>query len=401
MITYRYQAVDSKGRVVMAGMQAASEDEVAKRLTSMGYRPLHIAAAPAGRANSRPSAGGVTAGPDVISDSTASAKDLALFFRQFAVLVRSGISLFQALESLSSRTNHALLKRASGEMAEAARSGGTISGVMQRYPGLFRPHVLGSIRASEAGGLFDVVLDEIATEYETELAFYKGMWLPKMLVLQQLFAVALAQPLFPALFPNADFGLYLRLALLRNIPIAAGIVGAVWLVLRWLQTPAQNERRDALVLRMPIFGNLVRQRSLAAFIRMMRKLYNAGIGPVSAWEGAMHAAPNSVIRRQLVDTYERVRTGTPMHEAFIQTRLFSNESEQLLATGVLAGQVVEMLDKIADYYQENVERAFRTARFTLFRIGITGSIILAGVVAALMTKNYFHAVFHFTDGWTD
>jgi type IV pilus assembly protein PilC len=145
-----------------------------------------------------------------------------------------------------------------------------------------------------------------------------------------------------------------------------------------------------------VFGDLARQKALASFVRTLRKLFNAGVGPITAWEGAMNVAPNAVIRDKLREAHGMMQNGVPLHDAFSATRLFANETEQLLATGVVSGQMVEMLDRVAEYYQDNVDRAYNSSRFWMYRIAFTSIIILVGALVITLTYTYFSSVFNFT-----
>ena len=170
-----------------------------------------------------------------------------------------------------------------------------------------------------------------------------------------------------------------------------------WLYWKWMHIPQNDVRRDRLTLKIPVFANLSRQRSLAAFIRMLRKLYQAGVGPINAWEGAMNVAPNAVIRERLVHSYGLMQKNVPLHDAFTQTGLFANEMENLLATGMVAGQVVDMLDKIAEYYQANVDRAFSRAKYSMYHVALTTFLILIGFTICWMAYSYFAGIFNYVD----
>jgi len=393
---YRYEAIDRAGKTVMGTMDAPDESAVASRLTQMGFttRAVHAPSAPTAT-----QAKTITQRPTPAAQAAESklpgapAKELALFFRQFAALVRSGIHLYQALDNLAGRAGHASLAKTSREMAETAQVGGPISDVMEKYPRLYAPHVVGSVRAGELGGFLEIVLDEIALDYEQDVAFYKGLWLPKAMVWQGIVALAIAQPLFPTLFPEAQFGKYIMLVCLRNLPITAVILLAFrWWYLR-MQQPEQRRRRDELALKVPVFGDLARQKSLASFVRMLRRLFSAGLAPITAWEGAMNVVPNMVIREKLVEAYGMMQKGVPVHETFINTGLFANETEQLLATGVISGQMVEMMDRVATYYQDNVDRAYEHSRHTMFKVGRVATIVLTGILLIMMFGTYFSGIF--------
>ncbi len=400
MSLYLYEAVDRSGKVVNGAMDAPDEAMVTARLSQMGYQAQWVKPSPRNRAGKRRASAKTAAvtQPLIANLKGATPRENALFFRQFAALVRSGISLYQALDHLQPRTRHPSLAHTVTEMREAARSGGRISDVMERYPRLYAPHVVGTVRAGELGGFLEIALDEIALEYEQEIAFYKGMWLPKALVAQALIAIAVGQPAFPTLFPNAQFLEFLKLVFLRNLPILGLIFLLAHLLLRRMRQPQYHERRDALLLKMPVFGRLARQRSLAAFVRMLRRLYAAGIGPMIAWEGAMNVVPNTVIREKLTEALKQIETGNvPMHDAFARTGLFADETEALLATGFVSGQMTQMLDRVAEYYQDSVERAFHHARFWMYRIGISLFILTTGILFIILVKSYFTGIFEFVD----
>ncbi len=411
MSYYRYEAVDRAGKIVMGTMDAPTEAHVNARLSQMGYRPQAVTAAPSkGAVGSRQSAVGSQSQASVPQRSTpnaqhsrmggVSARQLAVYFRQYAALVRSGISLYQAMETLGPRAGHPALVESSAEMATAARTGERVSEVMERYPRVYAQHVVASVRAGETGGFLDIVLDEIALDYEQDVAFYKGFAVPRAVILQGFIAIAIGQPVFPTLFPPPSrWGEYFALVFLRNIPVLLAVLGLAWWWYRRLQEPENVEKRDRLALRTPVFGDLARQKALASFVRTLRKLFAAGVGPITAWEGAMNVAPNSVIRAKLVEAYDLMQNGVAVHDAFSATGLFANETEQLLATGVVSGQMVQMMDRVAEYYQESVERSYSTARYWMFRIAGVTTIALAGALMIILVINYFSSVFSFADNF--
>jgi type IV pilus assembly protein PilC len=164
-----------------------------------------------------------------------------------------------------------------------------------------------------------------------------------------------------------------------------------------MQEPENREKRDKLALRIPVFGDLARQKALASFVRSLRKLFAAGLGPITAWEGAMNVAPNVVIRDKLIEAHGMMQKSVALHDAFTATGLFANETEQLLATGVVSGQMVQMLDRVAEYYQDNVDRAYSSARFWMFRLAFTMCIILVGALVIMLMSSYFSSVFKWVD----
>jgi len=329
-----------------------------------------------------------------------STQDLLPFFQQLASLVKSGMTIYTALDNLAPRTRNANLARTAREMADAARNGGRISDVMERYPRIYPDHIVGTVRAGELGGFLEIAMAEIALNYEQNIALYRGSWIPKMMATQSLFALALAIPLFPSLLNSLDFSANMRLYLMREailLPAAFGIYLLIKFGARHLQLPHMRTLRDSWSLRMPPFGDLQRQAALFSFVRMLRKLYHAGVSPIYAWEGAMNTASNVVIRDKLAGAYDLVQKGASLPDAFTATGLFGDGIEQLILTGHYSGEVVESLDRAADIYQGRVDEAYGKSRFMMRRLGILALLILGGAAMAWMMHSYFQAVFDLPD----
>ncbi len=380
-------------------MEAENEQMVNSRLNHLGYRPLTVITPPSSTSHkNKPAHPSNKQRLDVWAPRVG-LKDQALFYRQFSSLIRAGITLYQALDNLAPRLGSLKLREITHQMSQTAQEGGSISEVMQEYPSIFPPHVVGAVRAGELGGFLDIVLDEIATDIEQEIALRRGLWLPKSLFVQGFIGLFIIQPVFPYLWPKDNFSLFLKMVLFRNIPLLVLSFLVYHLIVRIWMSPGNAWRKDVWTLKIPVVGNLVRQKSLASFIRMLRRLYHAGLPPHTAWGGATAVAANSQIRKKLSEAEQLIKNNVPIHEAFAQTQLFSTEAEQLLATGVQSGEVIEMLDRIAEYYQENVNQAFGQARFWMMRLGINGFLITGGAALIYLVYYYFYFTMHFTDNW--
>ncbi|HLJ56396.1 MAG TPA: type II secretion system F family protein [Chthonomonadaceae bacterium] len=453
-MNFFYEATDNSGQTVMGRLDAGSEAEVRQRLLQMGYRPqaiaLNAAAPPQQLANApahhvtrvmpaglaarevaqSPVQAGARSGGIILSGNAARTttsatqavgatttgrhappahvsqlggvndRDRLFFFQQLAALVKSGMSIYMALDNLAPRTPNRNLSRVGLEMAAAARTGGRVSDVMDRYPRIFEENIAGLVRAGELGGFLPEALSEIALNYEQNLALYKGAWLPKIMAIQGLYGLVLAIPLFPDVIGHANLdtgiGPGVRLYAMHEailLPLAFLIIqGTKW---GWahLQLPGMRRFRDGLTLKLPPYGDLHRQAALSAFVRMLRRLYHAGINPAAAWEGAMQTASNVVIRDRLADSYAMVQRGTPIPDAFAATGLFNDNMEQILITGHHSGQMVESLDQIAEYYDERVAEAADRARRAIAWAGRMAMLVLAGITAVWLTKSCYEAQF--------
>jgi len=331
-------------------------------------------------------------------------RDRLFFFQQLAALVKSGNSIYAALDNLAPRTPNKNLSKVTFEMAEGARTGGRISDVMERYPKIFEDHIVGLVRAGELGGFLEIALSEIALNYEQNVALFRGAWIPKLMAVQAIYALALAIPLFHDLLDPAGlekgFTGNLMVYLMHEailLPLTFCIIQGVKFAWNRGQQPQLRHLRDSWTLRVPPFGDLHRQAALASFVRMLRRLYHAGVSPIPAWEGASRTASNVVIRDRLASSYDMMQKGVSLPDAFAATGLFNGNIEQLLMTGHLSGQVVESLDQIAEYYQNQVDEASKKAKFGILRIGIITMLVLGGITIAWAAHSYFAALFHFGD----
>ena len=337
----------------------------------------------------------------------ANSRDLMLFFQQLASLVKSGMTINSALDNLGPRTRNANISQTAREMANAAKTGGKVSDVMAQYPRIYPDHVVGMVRAGELGGFLEIALAEIAFTYEQNIALYKGAWLPKFLALQALFALPLGLPLMSSVFkvrPGGDLDLKANIHdYLIQAAIQFALCGILYFLVvlgaRRLQLPQFRHFRDSLSLKMPPFGALQRQAALANFVRMLRRLYQAGVSPTQAWEGAMWTASNVVIREKLAGSYDMMQKGASFADAFTATGLFHDSIEQLLVTGQASGQMPEMLDQAAGYYQQQMEESASKVKRAIFLWGVRAMLVFGGILICWVAYSYFHGIFNFVDNF--
>ena len=446
MQQFFYEAVSPEGQTVVGKVEAADATEVHRTLLHQGYRPQSIAPTQSSHTAVAVVPQVVTITPSVLPSQSVATQprtaanitlagnaartqtksrpasqqgsvqegsslggvknsELLTFFQQFAALVKSGMTVYTALDNLAGRTANQNLAQTLREMAEAARQGSSISDVMAAYPRIYESHVVGMVRAGELGGFLDIVLGEIALTFEQNVALYKGSWIPKSLAAQAFFMIPIVQPFFGSLFSSMDFGanmaLYFKLVLFRNLPIAGLLFLGVVVASRMAQLPKYRTLRDTWALKLPPFGELQRQASLSAFVRMLRKLYHAGVSPVLAWEAAMQTASNVVIREKLGRAYGVMQNGGSLADAFSATGLFDNGIEQTVITGQMSGQVVESLDQAAQFYQDRVEEYAEKSRKAMQKLGRMAMIVFGGIALIMMMKSYFGGIFNLFGNFGD
>jgi type IV pilus assembly protein PilC len=403
MPTYRFEAVDeTTGRPVMGTLQANDEQSLQQLLRARGFVVQRII--------SKSDSPAQPAAPSQRTDrraerATASLHARAVFFRQLASLLRAGNNPIQSLSQIADQPSMPeSLQAAARAMLANAHLGQPLSEAMERFPRLFAPHVVGMFRAGELGGSLDVICDEIATHYEQEHALWRKLWIPRLLLLNGIGMLLLVLPLFPAFYYGMARGdvsqfyqRYVALLLTRSLPIFLAVmfvtVGVWW----FLDLPANRRWKDAVVMRLPVFGALNRQRALAVFLRTLHRIFAAGVPAISAWEAAAPSAGNVFVREKLIEALPIIRQGQSIDRALQATGLFDWETISLVAAGQQSGEIAAMLDRVASYHEENLRERYQRASFALIRIGCLGTLILGGAAMLWMVYTYFNGMFRFVD----
>lgn len=396
MAIFRYEAADVNGKILRGAMDAASREEVARRLAGRGYQAVSVQVPGAAQGvatrehPAAPPSRALRVAPAIAPE------DLGLFFRQVASLLHAGFTPASTLVDLAPRTAHRGLAAAAQAMAEKTARGAALSEEMSGYPHLFAPHVVGLVAAGETGGFLTFAFEEAALGAEQDAALRQGLWLPRLLIWQAIWSVLLLAPLFPTIFTQGLAG-YGRALLTRSLPIGvalhllAAIAGGAW------RQPFAAASRDRLALALPVLRRLAHRRALAAFTRVLRRLLLAGIGPEPAFVGAARSVPNGILRERLLAGADVVRAGQGLDAAIESTGLMEHDPVQLLVTGQRTGQWTEMLDQVTAHYQEEAARAIAAARAFQKRVGVLVTLVATGYVTIAVTHGMMSSAFTFVD----
>jgi type IV pilus assembly protein PilC len=409
MANYRYEAVDNAGKVVRGVMNAPDEQAVAQRLVSMGF-VLRSIVQPGTTTQQAAAVASAAAQPQVKSSQVpvsvapvVSIRSLARFYRQLATLVRAGMDLGQALADMERATHAAKLRRAVRELAGRVQAGESLSSAMARFPLLFPTHTVGVIWAGELGGYLDIALDEAATELETEAK--DGLWaavgwgfayfnIISLILMLPVINVAgfftkvtlrMGEKMGDSLIPdpgaaaNAVVEEYVAGFIKLSVPtlIASIILFIVWRKLKRL--PPVRKGIDSVLLGVPNWGNLHRERARARFTRTLSQLANAGVSTAQAWAAASMTVRNSVISTKLRGLDELLRRPEGnLREALQRSGVFAPEDVSMIGTGEHAGAVPEMLERVSDEHNENVAKAKIAGRLVSINILILALTIAMG-----------------------
>lgn len=404
---FRYEVVDKSGKVLHGSMDAADDRQVADKLTSMGYcvRAVYSAKQSAVHQPSSKCQPSQTATPTaapaakvpVCVRSVVPPMQLAIFFRQLSTLVKSGIPLHQSFVDMSAFTRERHLAAAMPHMQAAVQSGQKISGAMAAYPGVFPVWTTASVWAGELAGKLDIVLEEIAVELEKESSDYRygAFWwfITKLTIVSCVIIFPLcnisnwltkSNITIPEMIANVS-SVTLKMTPLA-VAVAAIFVG--WTSIK--RVPSVRVLLDAILLHVPIWGKLHKDRALAKFLHILDLLYSAGISPATAWDAASLTVKNNEIARKL----NRARVHQPGAERAADllqlSGVFEVDDVGIAQVGEKSGRLPEALGQMANVYFERADHQRSIGRAVSVSSFITSQIIVSGIATIIIAYTYFY-----------
>jgi type IV pilus assembly protein PilC len=302
------------------------------------------------------------------------AKDLAIFTRQFSVMIDAGLPLVQCLEILGSQQENKTFAKVLQQTRMDVEGGASLADAMRKHPKAFDELFTNMIAAGEAGGILDTILKRLATYIEKAVklkAQVKGAMVYPVAVIGiagLVIAVILWKviPTFASMFE----GLGAQLPLPTRIVIAAsnwfvrllpflvvGIVAAVFLFRRYYATYGGRRAVDRTVLKMPIIGVLMQKIAVARFCRTLSTLISSGVPILDGLEITARTAGNAIIEDAIMTVRKGVESGLTLAQPLRDTRVFPPMVVQMISVGEQTGALDAMLSKIADFYEEEVDQA--------------------------------------------
>ncbi len=364
--TYTYEAIDASGAVVKGKIESDSPDGAARSLANQRLIPLEVSGLGTGlnKELKIPGLGGKT-----------SLRDLAVFARQFASMTSSGLTLLRSLAILEEQTEKPKLKEAIAKVRNDVQAGATLSTAMTHHPDHFPPLMVNMIKAGEAGGFLDDALARIARMYEADAnlraKIKSAMTYPVIVLLFSLllgtgvivFIVPVFEKMFKQLGGNLPLPTQIMVTLSHNmiwiVPVATVVSVVGFKAYRKaIQTnPAFRLKVDRLKLRVPVFGKLFTKLAISRWARNLGTLLAVGVPIIQALEVVGGTSGNAVISEAMDDVRDAVRMGGQMSKALEKHPLFPMMVTQMMEVGEETGQITDMLDKVADYYDKEVETA--------------------------------------------
>ncbi|WP_144753373.1 type II secretion system F family protein [Curtobacterium pusillum] len=393
-LAYDYRGRDGAGKLVKGRLDASSEGAVVQRLRGMGVSPIAITEAKAGTGlQTEIKIPGFEKGVGL--------KDLAIMSRQASTMLSSGLSLLRALSILADQTDNKKLKEILGKVRDDVERGVSFSDAVAKYPVDFPPIMINMIRAGETGGFLDQAMDSIATNFEKEhklrSTIKSAMTYPVVVLVMSLVAVVVMLvfivPIFQKMFSSLGGQLPLPTMLLVYASHAMVWVGPILLVAIafgwfWWRANKNTDRVrgfvDPIRLRLPVFGELSRKIVIARFARNFSNMIGAGVPILQALQIVGEVSNNFVVQRALERVAESVRKGESIAVPLAAEKVFPEMVSQMVAVGEDAGSLEVMLEKIAEFYDNEVESTTEalTSLIEPLLIAFLG-VVVGGMIVAL------------------
>jgi type IV pilus assembly protein PilC len=371
MPTYKYEALDTSGAEVKDVIEATNEEEASQKIKAMGYFVTKLTAgAASGKGGKKKKKTGKSRKTFTIGG--VSGKMLVTFTRQFSTLQDAGLPVLRSLRILERQMKPSVLKNSLIDVVEDVESGSSLSEALGKHPKCFNKLYVNMVRAGEAGGALEVILQRLA-EFLEKAASLKAKVIGAMVYPLVVIFVAVAIltfimvsiiPKFKKIFD--EFGLTLPWATQTLIKVSNWMSDywwtipmfpmALYLLVKLIRlSRAGNYALDRAVLWIPILGDLVEKTIVARTMRTLGTLISSGVPILEAINIVKETANNAVFERMFQRIFESIREGETIADPLRESRLVDDMVTNMVEVGEETGDLDTMLSKIADFYDEQVD----------------------------------------------
>ena len=387
MPMYEYTARNSTGQIQKGQLEAQSTDEVNAHLRKNRMMLVSVRQAP--KAIS-------FGGPGRIKT-----RDIVIFTRQFATMINAGLPLVQSLTTLAQQTENKALKDVTRAVVYDVESGNTLADAFAKHPKAFTDLYVNMVAAGEAGGILDTILLRLATFLEKNDALVRkvkgAMVYPGVIMAVAGIAIAVLLvfviPTFSEMFASA--GMELPLPTRVVIALSDFLIGFWWAILavigvavfairRYYATSGGRKQIDTMMLHAPVLGDLIRKSAVSRFTRTLGTLISSGVSILDGLEITAKTSGNRVVHDAVMESRQSIAGGETIAAPLERSKVFPPMVISMIAVGEQTGGLDEMLSKIADFYDEEVDVAV-SALLSLMEpvmIVVLG-VIVGGMVIAM------------------
>jgi type IV pilus assembly protein PilC len=390
MPVFTYRGTNRSGASVSGELAAANKNEL---ITTLKRQQINVTKmSEKGKEFNLPTFGG----------GKVDTKELAIFTRQFSVMIDAGLPLVQCLEILSGQQENKTFQKVLTGTRAAVEGGSTLSASMRQFDKVFDALYVNLVEAGETGGILDTILQRLSTYIEKNVklkrAVKSALVYPVAVVVVAVGVIALllwkVVPIFATLF----LGLGVNLPLPTRIVIALSnfigsifglliLVAAVGIAIGlkvWYGTPAGRMAIDRALLKLPLIGILLRKIAVARFTRTLGTLISSGVPILEGLEITARTAGNAVIEKALLEVRKGLEAGRNLAEPLKETEVFPGMVTQMIGVGEQTGAMDAMLQKIADFYEDEVDSAVKDLLASLEPMIIVFlGVVVGGIVISM------------------
>jgi type IV pilus assembly protein PilC len=389
MPDFKYQGTNRSGSSVSGVMTANSKADLQNLLRRQQITPTKMSEK--GKEFNMPTFGGGV-----------KAKELAIFTRQFSVMIDAGLPLVQCLEILAGQQENKFFQKVLVNTRSMVEGGSTLSTAMRSSPKVFDGLYVNMVEAGETGGILDIILQRLSTYIEKNVKLQRAvksalvypvgvLTIAGLVIFLLLWKVV---PIFATLFA----GLGVTLPLPTKIVIAmsnfvgsyfgllivAAIVGGIFGLKVWYGTPGGKFVLDTIILKLPVLGLLMRKIAVARFTRTLGTLISSGVPILEGLDITAKTSGNAVVERALQKVRKALEEGKSLTEPLKDSNVFPGMVTQMIAVGEQTGAMDAMLQKIADFYEEEVDAAVKDLLTAMEPVMIVFlGVVVGGVVISM------------------
>ena len=389
MPTFEYTARNLKGDLVQDKIDLPSRDDVIAHLRKNRMVVVQVRPAPKQFKMSFKFGGGVKT------------RDVVIMTRQFATMINAGLPLVQALGILADQTENKILADVTRQVVYDVESGHTLADALRKHPKAFSDLFVNMVAAGEAGGILDTILIRLATFLEKSDALIRkvkgAMVYPAVIMSVAVIAIAVLLifviPTFQSVFASVNLELPLPTRIVIGMSqlligywwaIIAAIAGVFFAFNRYYATSSGKLQIDGLMLKAPVLGDILRKSAVSRFTRTLGTLISSGVSILDGLEITAKTAGNMVIHNAVMESRQSIAGGETIAAPLEKSKVFPPMVISMIAVGEQTGGLDEMLTKIADFYDEEVDVAV-SALLSLMEplmIVVLG-VIVGGMVVAM------------------
>ena len=390
MTTFSYQAIKKDGSSVSGNVEASERATAIETLTKQGLRPLTINEKKSGPVKLS------LGGKKVKSD------DLVIFTRELSAMVSAGVPLLRSLNSLEEHSENRALQTILKDIVSDVEGGAQLADALEKHPRTFNNVYVNMIRAGEAAGILDDILKRIALQQEKNATIRKkiksAMTYPMVLISITILAFfGLMIFVIPQIgkiikdLGGEDAKLPMLTTIMLNISsmiisywwiVLPMLAGSVFILLRFIGTPKGQRIFHNIILKLPGINSIIRKVAVARFARTFSALMGAGVSVLESLDVTAHAIGNKLYEEALIDAIEQVKQGAELSKIIEKNKLFPSIVAQMLSVGEETGQTDQVLVKVADFYEEEVDVAIDGLSSIIEPVMIVTMGGMVGLIAA-------------------